>query len=572
MNYYAQSLREILPYSKEYIKYQFFLFVLEISIVGVNALSPFILSDLIDGLVAYRPINEIIKLIVLLFGLYGAGFLLGLFSEYGFQSLNKRVMLDTWLKIYRRLQLVDIKHIRKYTSADVLSRMSSDCEIFGGIAGGFIPSLIVNFIRLFVLSSVLLLLNVPLALIVIISMLPYYFIFRRYSSILIKTSAEEREEYTKCFEKVKENIEGIITTKIFNAEKFFRERLKQSIDNWFKKIKNVLWTRRLYIAIYSYYSSVVALIILGVGVYLSSLGLVTIGKVIAIFTFVRSVYEPISNISGNFGALAQASPAINRVLELLHLGTIKHNSKEKLNEVREILIENLSFSYDEKNNVLKQINLKLQKGEKIAIVGKSGCGKTTLLWLIAGFYTPKGGRILINGKSLSEYNIKSLRDRIILVPQNVFIFHSTVKDNVLLGYEPSREDILYVIEDCELHRLPGDLDTVVFEQGSNLSGGQKQLIALARAYIRKPSVLLLDEALSELDSDTETRIFKKMVSRFKETIIVIVSHRLSTILQADRIVVLDNGRIVAEGTHEELLVKCPTYKKLVEDQIITSNN
>lgn len=234
----------------------------------------------------------------------------------------------------------------------------------------------------------------------------------------------------------------------------------------------------------------------------------------------------------------------------------------------DIKIENLDFRYGNRELVLQNVSMDFSKGKKIAIVGESGCGKTTLAKLLLSFYRPERGKVMIDGKNLSEYSIASVRKHIAYIPQDIFLFADTIYNNLKFGNEDVTDE--EVKDACELccadefiEKLPMKYDTMVEENGNNLSGGQKQRLAIARALLKKPDILIMDEATSNLDTITEESI-KRTIQNFSDTMTcIIIAHRINTIKNCDYIYVMDKGRIIEQGTHQSLLEEDGVYRKLV---------
>ncbi|MGC9004732.1 MAG: ABC transporter ATP-binding protein [bacterium] len=295
-----------------------------------------------------------------------------------------------------------------------------------------------------------------------------------------------------------------------------------------------------------------------------------VGKLTAFVILLNSIYQQMRGIGDGIISLQQALGASTRLLELLEMTASPERKvgKEIPTLSEEIKFEDVSFSYDG-SNVLEGINLKVRKGEILAIVGPSGAGKSTLVDLIPHFYDPIKGRILFDGKDIQEIDIHSLRRQIAIVSQEPFVFAGTIRENLSYPEEVSEEEMREALEKVDLwdfvSSLPEGLDTLIGERGLTLSAGQRQRLAIARALLRKPAILVLDEATANIDSLSEQRLLKA-ISQGQYTVIL-VAHRLSTARVADRIIVLNEGKIVEEGSHEELLKKGGFYARLYELQM-----
>jgi ABC-type multidrug transport system fused ATPase/permease subunit len=269
--------------------------------------------------------------------------------------------------------------------------------------------------------------------------------------------------------------------------------------------------------------------------------------------------------------------AIERIFEILELPLEKDGVKEIEIKEGEIVFENVSFSYDGREKVLENVSFKVKKGEKVAIVGKTGVGKSTLVSLILRFYEPQSGRILIDNQDIKYAKLRSLRKYISIVSQNDFLFSDTIRENIRFGNPNALDEEVekaakLAYADEFIKKLPKGYETKIGERGINLSGGERQRISIARAILKNPKILILDEATSAVDSETENKIQKALEDLMRGRVTLIIAHRLSTILNADKILVFENGKIVGEGTHQELYKNNEIYRKLFDHQFIDKNN
>jgi len=297
-----------------------------------------------------------------------------------------------------------------------------------------------------------------------------------------------------------------------------------------------------------------------------SIGYLTLATLIAFYYAVGRIFYPIERYIDIWVSVQRAKPSAERISLLLEQPEEKIEGKLSFpQEVREIVFSNVSFSYNPNREVLTNINLRVKGGEWIAIVGESGSGKTTLAKLIPRFYDPTKGSIKINGIDIREYKLDELRSKCIYLDSKAYLFNLSVRENITLGEDFSEDEIVKVCKICKIDFVK-DLNTRVGEGGELLSEGQRQRIALARAIIRRSAILILDEALSGVDAKTEGQILREL--RKMNMIVFIISHRLSTIRTADEIVLLHEGRIVAEGTHDELYRYSDIYRALIRRQVI----
>lgn len=302
-------------------------------------------------------------------------------------------------------------------------------------------------------------------------------------------------------------------------------------------------------------------------------GWISIGAAIAFFWYVGNLYGPIEGLVDWNNMRQQIIPMGKRVLGLLNIEPDEEREGLPLPSSPTITLSNVYAGYDGKQ-ILHSVTIELEYGKMNAIVGESGSGKSTLVSLLLGFNHPRQGEILINGVSLEEYGTQELRQGIAFATSEAFLFNLSIRDNIALGGEYTDEEVAEAAKMAEIHDfiagLPEGYSTIVGERGIKLSDGQRQRIALARALIRRPKLLILDEATSGVDSKTEAQIYERL--RKLDSNLIVIAHRLSTIYMADRITVLEEGRIVGEGTHSELLGRCPVYRSIFEKQLVESKS
>jgi subfamily B ATP-binding cassette protein MsbA len=316
------------------------------------------------------------------------------------------------------------------------------------------------------------------------------------------------------------------------------------------------------------------LILLWYGGYRVLNGATSSGTIIAFIYLIRELYNPINRISEMNTILNNSLAAIDRVFEIFD---IEPDVQEKPNATRltdvkgQITFDNVTFGYEAENPILKNIKLDVQPGEVIALVGASGAGKSTLVQLVPRFFDPQEGRILLDGTDVRDVKLRSLRSQIGMVAQETLLFSGTIRENLMYGRpDADIEDLKGAARAAHAHefikKMPHGYNTVLGERGARLSGGQKQRVAIARAFLTDPRILILDEATSALDSESEALIQDALIELMRGRTNIVIAHRLSTILGADRIAVMENGRILDIGPHEELLKRNLQYAKLYNTQ------
>ena len=316
------------------------------------------------------------------------------------------------------------------------------------------------------------------------------------------------------------------------------------------------------------------LAILGLGALRINLGLLTSEEFSSFFAAILMLIDPISHISTNFNEYKQAEASLMR-LKKINLEPIEQNDKNLKNLSKidgKIVFKKVSFEYKKDNKVLKDISLEITKGQVIAFVGSSGAGKSTMMALILKFITPSSGYIYIDDKEIKSIRSKDIRTNIALVQQQPFLFSGRIIDIIKMGRDFSEEEVIKSAKIANAHKfiqkLPSKYETKITERGTNLSGGQIQRIAIARAILGNPSILLLDEATSALDAESEAEVQKGLNQAMNNRTVIIIAHRLSTTQEADKIIVFDKGKIIDSGKHIDLYNKEGIYKELCEKQLI----
>jgi len=544
----------------------------------INVLNPLLSKLFIDEGIIQRNFDAIARYALILISITIIGWLLGFLRGLLSGRINQRLIYNMRSIVFNRLEKMDVAYMNVERTGKMISLIINDIGAIGEVATSGAIEVLINSLTL--ISSLFIMLNMHVGLsLTIISVVPLMLVV---SSYLAKKTRQAyrltREKLSELTSSVEQIVSGsrvsqsFIERKSIDFESFDRlssETMKANIKARivFAMIQPSLDTVRAI--------SYVILILYGGS--LVTYNEISIGALVAFFGYAEMFYRPIITITTFYSTLQAALAAAERAyLFLREEPRVKELSGAKWIEIKHGRIElrNVYFDYDG-NPVFQGLNFKVEPGEIVAIVGPTGAGKTTLTNLIMRLYDPKSGEVLIDGYDIKEFTFKSLRKQIALVPQEPVLFNETVLENIRLGNpEASDEEVKKVVSELGLeeliNRLPQKYDTVISIGGGNLSVGQRQLISFARAMLKNPKILILDEATSSLDSYTESLLQKAMMRLMRGRTCIIVAHRLSTVKLADRIVFLENGRIVEEGTHEELLAKKGAYAKLYEIQFGTA--
>ncbi|MFC1643887.1 ABC transporter ATP-binding protein [Candidatus Omnitrophota bacterium] len=546
---------------------------------GINA--PQILTDIVQKINELAPLkllNIMTVMVVILFVLKG---IFEFFQTYFMSDVSQKVVRDVKNGIYKKLQELSMDFYSHNPTGQLMSRITYDAAVIRDAISSGVADTFYQPIQLVVYAGVLISVKVyfgvPWSLILIGLVLFPLILFPvvRIGKKLRTISKSSQEKVGDINNMLLETISGIKLVKSFCMQDYEWKRFKEHNQTFYKL--NMKSVKR--IKIVSPMTEVmgvacVAAILWVAGKSIIS-GELSAGVFTAFLAAIFSMMKPVKKLSNVYGINQQALAATERIFELMDEPV---NIKEKPHAAqleafeKNITFKEVSFRYD-KENVLNDIDLTINKGEIVALVGPSGGGKSTLVNLIPRFYDPSAGVVRIDGMDLKEISIRSLREKIGLVTQETLLFNDTVKENISYGHEDiDEEQLVRVAKAANAHRFikdfPNGYNTMIGERGLNISGGQRQRIAIARAVYKNPPILIFDEATSQLDTESEKLVQEAINNLMKGRTVIVIAHRLSTIKHADKIVVIDKGRIVDSGPHEELLSRNSLYKKLYQMQFL----
>ncbi len=476
--------------------------------------------------------------------------------------------------LFRKIQKIKMNSVEKISAGDITYRLTEDAdrvsEVIYKTAQDTIPctlQLLAVIIYMFYLDWSLTLSTFVLAPLIILSV-------NSFGRKVLLASEKSQESTSDLAGLIGESINGMSTIRAFAAENWIENRFYKKLNSNKKAKYNTLKLLAFQHPVVGFVEAFGILAILGLGAARINLGLLTSQEFSSFFAAILMLIDPISHVSTNFNDYKQTEASIKR-LKKINLEPIedeKENLARILNIEGKINFKTVNFEYKKDNQVLKNINLEIKKGEVTAFVGASGAGKSTMMALILKFITPNNGEILIDDKNLKLLNTKDIRKNIALVQQQPFLFSGKIIDAIRMGRSFTKEEVIESAKKSNAHhfiqQLPEKYETKITERGSNFSGGQIQRIAIARAILGNPSILLLDEATSALDAESESEVQEGLNRAMKNRTVIIIAHRLATTQKADKIVVFNNGEIVEVGKHIDLLNKEGIYKELCEKQLI----
>lgn len=569
-----QVLRRLFQFAKPYIKHFYFLVFLTVFLAVLMPIRPILVQKAIDEYVPQGDYNGLVfilgvlvaHLIVLAIVQYSHTYLSGWFGQV--------IIRDIRVKLYRHLLSLKLKFFDKTPIGRLVTRNVSDIETLSNVFSEGIAALIGDLLQLVFLMGYMFYLDWRLTL-VSLSTLPLL-IFSTYvfKEKIKVTFNQVRNAVSNLNSFVQEHVTGMSIVQIFNAEEREFDKFKQ-INSEHKKahIRSVL-----YYAIYFPVAEIIQAIAIGMAVWYGARGMLVghdagPGVIIAFIMYIQMFFRPIRMIADRFNTLQMGIVSSNRIFKLLDSDEhLDDNGSYAPKELRgDVSFKNVWFAYNEENYVLKDISFEVKEGQTVALVGATGAGKSSVINLLSRFYDINKGQITIDGRDIKDFDLGALRERIGVVLQDVFLFSDTIKQNITLGNnnisdEKIRQAAELVGAKKFIERLPQGYDYNVMERGSTLSVGQRQLISFVRAMVYDPKIIVLDEATSSVDSETEELIQNAIEVLMKGRTSIVIAHRLSTIQGADKIIVLDKGEIKEVGSHKELLEKEGFYANLYSMQ------
>lgn len=595
----TSSFTKLLAYAKPYKGKLYFVVFWAIFLAIMTALRPFLLNFTIDNYLVDakketniiqqyfeefmqyffagndNPTNLKILVIIMFIALVLEG-IAQFYFTYLANWLGQDIIKDLRDKLYHHITSFKMKYFDNEPVGKLVTRSVSDIESIASIFSQGLFMIVSDVLKMIIVILFMLIVNWKITGIVLVIM-PVILIATNIFNRKMKVAfSEVRNEVANLNTFIQERLTGMKIVQLFNREKIELEKFKE-----INQKHNKAWLKNiLYNSIFFPIADIISNISIGLVVYFGAIWIIngdtdtTIGQLVAFNMYITMLYNPLRQIADKFNVMQMGIVAADRVFEILDTeDNVQDNGTIKASHFKgTIELKDVRFSYIKNEEVLKGINLKVQPGETIAIVGSTGAGKSTIINLLNRFYEINSGEITIDNCNINEYTLESLRKQIAIVLQDVFLFSDSIYNNITLHNETiSREDVITAAKKIGVHdfimTLPEGYDYNVKERGVMLSSGQRQLIAFLRAYVSNPSILILDEATSSIDTHSEELIQKATETITKDRTSIVIAHRLATIVNASKIIVMDKGQIVEQGTHQELLMKANGYyKKLYDSQ------
>ncbi len=561
-----RSLRLVFSYARDYIKPLAVTVVSMILLVGVQLVTPWVIRTLIAAVQAgvwdERSSQTITLLAMSLLVLYVVRGLLSFLRSYMAHVAGWGVVARMRLHIYEHLQRLTLRFYSDKQTGQLMSRMVNDSDLFETLIAHAIPDVLVNALTFIGVSAVLIRLNWRLMLLSL-TPIPLIVLSMRIFARRVRPAFRERQrQLAELNATLGDNLLGIREIKAFTQEEREALRIEKHINRYRDSLLHALRLMATFQPFVEFSSSLGTIVLIYFGGRLAFQRVLPIEDLVAFFLYLDLFYQPVRALSGAWEGIQQALAGADRVADLLSEQPEVYQSPNAVELTRRaeghLRFHDVSFRYPDGDTVLEHINLEIPANSVVALVGPTGVGKTTLASLIPRFYDPTEGFITLDGQDIRNLTLKSLRQQISIVLQDVFLFHGTVRDNILFGRPDATEEEMkqaaVVANAMEfIERLPNGFDTIIGERGVKLSGGQKQRLAIARAVLKDAPILILDEATSSVDMETEVLIQQALERLMVGRTTIVIAHRLSTVRNADLIVVLEGKRIREMGTHDELL-------------------
>ena len=558
MNVYGRLMKEFM--AKYWARYVL-AFVL-VNIISIMALiAPLLTERIIDEFIPQGDLKGIALYAILVLGVATARALITFSQRYNIEFTAQKVIYDVRNRLYQHLQTLSFSFFDQNRTGELMSRMTSDVSTLQRAMGmGFI-NLFSNALTILYTLIILFSKNVQLTLMSLLFMPFLIWAVSQFSVKVRPTFRMVREQMGVFTAAMQESITGVRVVKAFAQEEYEVEKFRKENREYYEKNMVSVRLEAFYGPLMSFISTMGTVFLIWYGGMKVVNGSISLGEWTVFNTLIAQLIQPVRMFGWLVSMVQRASASGQRIFEILDTQSDVADAPgaQTLPPLQgHVRMENVSFSYDNRVFVLEEINLDIHPGQTIAILGSTGSGKSSLINLVPRFYDPQKGRILIDGHDLRDVTIDSLRRQIGIVLQETFLFNDSLRNNISYGRpSASLEEIIDAAKSAKIHdfisALPQGYDTIVGERGVGLSGGQKQRMAIARALLMEAKVLILDESTSSVDTETERAIQQAFAKLTENCTTFVIAQRLSTIRNADRIIVLDRGRIVQDGTHEDLL-------------------
>lgn len=560
---------KLLKFVKPYLFLLSIILTLLIIILLISLVPPLITKILIDKVIFQHDPKLLNILIIGLIIVFGIGLLLDFLQDYLCSVTVSKLNFDIWSSLFEHILRLPMKFHSFNRAGELIYRLFSDTNSIQRWLSTNIIHILVNVVSFLAVGAIMFIMNYKLSCILFSILVFYILTIIFFRKPIINYSRKMKEEKQNLHGNTVEYFSGIKELKAYSIEKTILEEFNYTLSKIIKLGIKDRVIKKISSSVVSFVNNCWYLIIMWYGGLQVINKEISLGNLMAFLILGNRVYSPLTKLTNLVLSFNADKVAIDRVLEIFNVESESGNNgkNKKIAPIRgDILFDSVSFGYGLKEPILTNINLNIRAGETIALAGRSGVGKTTICNLIARFYMPEIGTIYLDNHNLNNIPLDLYRKQIAVASQEPFIFSKTIRENIAFGLNAYMDDIIEAAKKANIHRdivkLHKGYYTKVGERGVRLSGGERQRIAIARAFLRNPRILILDEATSFVDLESELLIQESLKQLMEGRTTIIIAHRLSTIMNADKIIVLENGQIVEEGKHDELVNGDGLYERL----------
>ena len=503
------------------------------------------------------------------------------FQSYNIQSVGQRLTARIRNDLFSHSMSLSLRFHDKMPVGKLLTRLTSDVDALSEVFGSGAVGVLADFVSLIVISITMILIEWRLGLLLLIVQLPVTLFILWLQKRYRKQNYKVREELSQLNANFQENLQGLEVVQMFRRQSLNGQNFLNTGINYKNAVNGTIFYDSSISAFIEWVSLAAVALVISLGGYMVTAGAMGLGTLTTFILYSQRLFEPLRQLAERFTQIQGGLTAVERISELLEKKVDIYDqlnyevgSQELTNSIKptlgEVLFENVSFFYRKDEPIINNLSFKIRPGEHVALVGPTGSGKTTLIRLLCRLYEPQKGNIYIDGQNIKNIPIQSLRKKLGVVLQDTFLFSGNVADNLRLDSAIDNEQLKDICNelglDNLLRKLPNGLDTYIRERGGNLSSGERQLLSIARVAIRDPKVLIMDEATAFMDPSTEATLQRDLDRLLEKRTALVIAHRLATIEASDRILVMKKGRLIEEGTHDELRVLGGLYSQLSDLQ------
>jgi len=544
------------------------------NVVGHHKMSPW-LADLLHPWMDGRHQMHIAALAAIAFVIIAVlGAIASYIDNYYTESVGQYVAHDLRMRTFHHLQRLSLGYYNTHQTGTMLSTITTDIQTIQGFASSSTLNILVDLLTIVCMLVLMFWLNWDFTLIAV-GVTPFLLLFvSRFKKAVKKATHEVRKEQSEIVAVVQQGLESMQAIKAFGRQDLEQEQLREVSRATVSAALKARSIKSLLSPVVTVTVAVCTAVVLWRGAYLILAEVMTVGALTVYLSYLSKFFKPVKDLATTTNAIAQAAVGVERIRGILETDTIIPEKKDAVEvpPVRgEVVFEHVAFAYDVKNPVLQDVCFTIKPGQLVGIVGPTGSGKSTVVSLLPRFYDPVKGAVKIDGRDIRDFKLKSLREQIGYVLQDTALFHGTIGENIAFGRPGATHDeIVKAAELANAHefisKMAQGYDTMVGERGSTLSGGQRQRIGIARVMVRNNPILLLDEPTAALDSESEKLVIEALERLMKGRTVITIAHRLTTIRDADQIIVISGGVVAESGTHDELMAKNAIYAQLHRTQ------